>query len=46
MHLTTRRWLYLVFFNVLWVLLPIYSLYHAYVSLTGAAPVEAAKKKQ
>jgi hypothetical protein len=44
--LTISRWLYLVFFNVLWVFLPVYSLYHAYVSLTSAAPVEVAKKKQ
>jgi hypothetical protein len=44
--LTGISWLYLVFFNVLWVALPFYSLYQAYVSLTGAAPVEITAKKQ
>jgi hypothetical protein len=44
--LMIRSYLYLTFFNVLWVILPVYSLYEAYASLTAATPVEAAKKKQ
>jgi hypothetical protein len=39
---------YLVFFNMLWVFLPLFALYHSYCSITGAAPltsiVEGAKE--
>jgi hypothetical protein len=30
------RWLYLVFFNVLWVFLPIYALFESFWSITSA----------
>ena len=33
-------WVYLVFFNVLWVFFPLWVLYESYCSLTGASPVE------
>jgi hypothetical protein len=40
------RWLYLVFFNTLWVFLPIYSLYEAYGSLTRTSNTVAKSKKK
>ncbi|KAF2674335.1 Emopamil-binding protein [Microthyrium microscopicum] len=39
-------WLYLVFFNVLWVFLPLYALVMAYRSLTGASPLRDVEKKK
>jgi hypothetical protein len=48
-NLDTSNWmylyLYLIFFNALWVILPFYSLIEAYGSLTGAAPLDAIAKK-
>ncbi|CAL3966189.1 unnamed protein product [Diplocarpon coronariae] len=47
------RWVYLVFFNMLWVFLPLYALYHAYQDMKNAflvrngvvvASLEAKKK--
>jgi hypothetical protein len=39
--LTFSSWVYLFFFNMLWVFLPLYALYNGYKSLTGASPVES-----
>ncbi|KAF2423703.1 Emopamil-binding protein [Tothia fuscella] len=40
-------WVYLVFFNMLWVFLPLFALYQSYCALTNAAPfanaIESAK---
>lgn len=30
------KWVYLVFFNMLWVFLPLYALFHAYVDMKNA----------
>ncbi|KAI9049666.1 hypothetical protein LZ554_006691 [Drepanopeziza brunnea f. sp. 'monogermtubi'] len=30
------KWVYLVFFNLLWVFLPLYAMYHAYVDMRNA----------
>ena len=30
------KWVYLVFFNMLWVFLPLYAMYHAYVDMKNA----------
>ena len=32
-------YVYLIFFNVLWVFLPLFAMYESYSSLTGASPV-------
>jgi len=37
-------WVYLVFFNMLWVFLPLFALYEGYCSLTGASPIDSAVK--
>jgi len=34
-------WVYLTFFNMLWVFLPLYTLYEGYTSLTGTSPVDS-----
>jgi hypothetical protein len=40
-----HRWLYLVFFNMLWVVFPLYSLYETYQSLvTADVELDVAKK--
>jgi len=41
----TRRWLYLAFFNGLWVVLPVYILYEVYGSLSASMPTALAVKK-
>jgi len=38
-------WVYLIFFNTLWVFFPFWVLYEGYCSLTGASPVETIAKK-
>ncbi|KAK3076167.1 hypothetical protein LTS18_013736, partial [Coniosporium uncinatum] len=38
-------WVYLVFFNMLWVFIPLWVLYVAYGSITGAEPLREAKEK-
>jgi hypothetical protein len=47
--LTMFRWVYLVFFNMLWVFIPFWILYETYCSMTGASPlgdaVAAVQKK-
>jgi hypothetical protein len=43
------RWLYLCFFNLLWVFIPIYALYESYQSLVSHTPAtyaEITSKKQ
>ncbi|KAF1981128.1 Emopamil-binding protein [Aulographum hederae CBS 113979] len=48
-HLNTSSflylWVYLIFFNMLWVFLPLYSLYVAYGALTGRSVSKRASKK-
>jgi hypothetical protein len=39
--LTLFSWVYLFFFNMLWVFLPLYALYQSYTSLTGTSPVDS-----
>ncbi|PHH63434.1 hypothetical protein CDD81_5813 [Ophiocordyceps australis] len=38
-------WVYLVFFNMLWVFIPLYVIWHSYYNITGAFAVLSAKKK-
>ena len=47
--LTTFRWLYLVVFNMVWVFIPLWFLYEAYVNVTtlyASVPMETGKKDE
>ncbi|SPN98929.1 related to C-8,7 sterol isomerase/emopamil-binding protein [Cephalotrichum gorgonifer] len=40
------KWLYLVFFNMVWVVVPLYALVHAVGEISGAFKAQAAKSKR
>lgn len=39
-------WVYLVFFNSLWVFIPLYAIYYSFNDISNAFAVRASKKKQ
>jgi hypothetical protein len=39
------KWVYLVFFNVLWVLIPIYAISHSMGQISAAFKAQSAKAK-
>lgn len=40
------KWVYLVFFNVLWVFIPLYAIYYAVGEISSAFKAQSAKAKQ
>jgi len=40
-----HRWVYLFFFNTLWVWIPLWILYEAYGAITGALAAQAEKQE-